>query len=75
MTPEQRASHAQNILDNPLFQEIMDKLEHSAIERCVNALDPDTMAEGAMRVQAVRSFRSDCQSMIDSTRERKAAPA
>lgn len=75
MTPEQRASHADNLLSNPLFDEVMTDIEHNAIEMCVNAQDPDTMASAAMRVQAVRTFRTDLLSMIEGTRARKVAPA
>ncbi|AIM40661.1 hypothetical protein SUFP_030 [Sulfitobacter phage NYA-2014a] len=41
----------------------------------VYATDDETRARNAMRVQAIRSLRSDCEACLRSTRERKAAPA
>jgi hypothetical protein len=75
MTPEARASLAEQLLSNPLFDELLNGIERAAIERMVHATDDETRAAGAMRVQAVRSLRSDCEASLRSTRERKAAPA
>ena len=75
MTPKARAALAEQLEANALYNEIMSKLETDAIESMVYAKDNETRLMGALRVQAVRSFRSDCQSAIDSTRERKGAPA
>lgn len=75
MDDKTRASWAEQMLANPLFDEIMGSVEADAIERMVTASDDTTRHEGALRVQAVRSFRSDCERMLRSTRERKAAPA
>lgn len=75
MTPEQRASHAKDMLNNPLLSEIFDNLEKGAVERCLYAQDDDTRARAAMDALAVRSFRSDCEAMLRSERAPKAAPA
>lgn len=75
MTPEQRASHARDLLNNPLLTEIFERLENDAIEACIFAEDDSKRARAAMNVQAIRSFRSDCEAQLHSTRERKAAPA
>lgn len=71
MTPKERASLAEQLEANPLFEEIMSNLESNAVERMIYAEDDETRLIDALRVQAVRSFRSDCQSAIDSTRERR----
>lgn len=75
MTPTERAHLAEAILTNPLFAVVMSELEASAIERMVNANTSLARLEGQLRVQAVRSFRSDCEAALRSNRERKAAPA
>lgn len=75
MTPRERASLADQLLSNPLFDEIMSGLEASAIERLVSAPTHETRHEAQLRVHAVRSFRSDCEAALRSTREPKAAPA
>jgi diacylglycerol kinase len=75
MTPADRASLAEQILTNPLFAVVMAELETSAIERMVSANTDLMRHEAQLRIQAVRSFRSDCEACLRSTRERKAAPA
>ena len=75
MTPEARQSLAEQLLSNPLFAVLMDELEQGAVEQMVYAETDTLRAEGAMRVRAVRSLRSDCEKSLRSTRERKAAPA
>lgn len=75
MTPEDRKNFAQQILDNPLFGEVMDKLERTAIEQCIYAQTDEKRAFAAMNVQAIRSFRTDCDAALRSTQTRKAAPA
>lgn len=75
MTPETRAKLAEQLMANPLFAELMSGLERNAIERLIAAkTDPDRL-ECQLRVQAVRTFRHDCEASLRSTRERKAAPA
>lgn len=75
MNKEARASLAEQILSNPLYEIIMAELEEAAIERLVYADNDKTRLEGQLRVQAVRSFRSDCEACLRSTREPRAAPA
>lgn len=75
MTNEDRASLAEQLLTNPLFAVVMQELEASAIERMIHANDDLGRHECQLRVQAVRSFRSDCEANLRSTREPKSAPA
>lgn len=75
LTPEQRASHARDLLNNPLLRDIFDRLERDATETCIYADSDENRARAAMRVQAIRSFRSDCEGQLHSDRKRKAAPA
>ncbi len=73
-----RASYADSILSNPLFHELFDALEKSAIDPCVNAAmtDHDTRAAAAAEVRAIRSFRSSLSAALaDNTRAKKGAPA
>jgi hypothetical protein len=75
MTDQDRASLAEQLLANPLFGVIMAELEASAVERMIHAPTDILRHECQLRVQAVRSFRSDCENSLRSTREPKAAPA
>lgn len=75
MTPNERASLAEQLLSNPLFGELFSKVEHEATESMIYASDDETRSRAAMRVQAIRSLRSDCEASLRNTRERKAAPA
>ena len=70
-----RAALAEQLLGNPLFKEVFDSIESAAIETCIYAETDEKRAVSAMRVQAIRALRTDCQSMIDSIRERKGAIA
>lgn len=74
MTPEQRKSLAEQIKANPLFDEIMDRLEKDALEALVSATTEQSRIEQQWRVQAARSFRRDLTNALD-TPKRRAAPA
>jgi len=75
MTPEERKSLAEQITSNPLYSVIMVDLEKRAVEQMIYAKTDIERHECQLRIQAVRSFRSDCEASLRSTRERKAAPA
>lgn len=75
MTPKERASLAEQLLSNPLYGELFDSLEKNTVEAMIFAPDDETRARTAMRVQAVRTLRSDCVACLRNTREPKAAPA
>lgn len=74
MTPQERKNLAEQITSNPLYSEILDGMEKDAIEALVHADTEQLRLTGQLRVQAIRSFRSDLGSCL-STREPKAAPA
>ena len=71
MNDKERASMAEQLLANPLFAALFDGVERTAIEAMIYAKDDDTRARAAMRVQAVRDLRSDCENSLRETRERK----
>lgn len=75
MTSNERASLAEQLQTNPLFDELFDGIERAAIEAMIYADDEETRAEGAMRIRAIRSLRDDCGVSLRSIRDRKAAPA
>lgn len=72
MTPDERRNLAEQITANPLFTEILEAMEKSAIEQLIYATNDTQLAQ--LRVQAVRSFRADLGHAL-STRTPKAAPA
>lgn len=73
MTPNERASLAEQLLGNPLFHDIFTALERNAIEAMVWAADDEARARNAMRVQEIRSFRQDCEAALRNTQPPKAA--
>ena len=77
MTPEQREAHARDMLANPLFVLLSEKMEQDAINRAVNASLTDSLAQQAAlaEVRAVRTFRRNCEAMLRNTQGPKAAPA
>ena len=72
MTPQERKALAEQILTNQLFNAVMGDLESNAIEAMIYAKDDETRARLAMRVQAIRSFRADCEASLRNTEPRKA---
>ena len=70
-----RASLAEQLKANPLFDELFDRVEREAVEAMIAAETNKLRAENAFRIQAIRSLRHDCEAFLRSTRERKAAPA
>lgn len=75
MTQKERAALAEMLITNPLWAVLMAEQEASAIERMIYASTDLDRLECQLRVQAVRSFRSDCEASLRSTREPKAAMA
>ena len=75
MTPQDRTNNAEQLKANPLFALLLSELEAKAIERMVSADTNEKRLEGQLRIQAVRSFRRDCEAALRSTHEPKAAPA
>ena len=75
LTPEARQSLAEQLKTNPLFDILLSEQEAAAVERMVYAKDDQTRAEGALRIQAIRSLRQDCERSLRSTPVSKGAPA
>lgn len=77
MTPQERAGLARSILDNPLFADVLDALERSAIDRCINAphTDHETRAAFAAEARAIRAFRANLEAALRDNQPRKSAPA
>ena len=75
MNPQERSSLAEQLLTNPLFADVFDGLEKRAIEAMIYASTDDDRRYGAHRVQAIRSFRQDCEAQLRNTREPRSAPA
>lgn len=66
MTPEQRASHARDLLNNPVLNEALDNIEAAAVNAMAFAApaDHDTRQAKAAEVRAVRDIRSALQTVI-----------
>lgn len=74
MTPEERKSLAEQLQANPLFGDIMNRLERDALEALVTADTEQGRIEAQWRVQAARTFRRDLDNSL-STPKRRGAPA
>lgn len=74
MTPEERKSLAEQLLGNPLYEEIMAKIEQNATEALIYAETEQDRVEAQWRVRSARAFRADCEAAARNTRERKGAP-
>lgn len=77
MTADEKQRAAQALLNMPLFINLWDELEASAINRCINAKpeDHETRSAMAAEARAIRNFRSQIKSLAQSATEGKKAPA
>lgn len=78
MRPEEKVACARAMLDNPLFALLMDEMEKTAVDQCVNAkpIDHETRAAMAAEVRAIRKFRQKMTSLVEEAQARNtAAPA
>ena len=77
MTREERQYHAQELIRNPLFAELCDKLEQDAVNRCVAAKYDDHQARvmAASDIRALRTFRQNCEAAARNNPAQKTAPA
>jgi hypothetical protein len=78
MKPEDRIAVARALVDNPLFERLMDELEAAAVNGCINAklTDHDTRATFAAEARAIRNFRSKLRFAAEQPRDEGArAPA
>ena len=75
MTPSERASLAEQLMANPLWAVLMAEQESIAIERLIAASTEQARLECQLRVQAVRSFRQDCEASARNTQPQKGAVA
>lgn len=74
---EQREFYAKELLENPIYQALMVRLEKEAIDRAVSAPLTDHLAHQAAlaEVRAIRSFRHNCEFILRNKPSMKAPPA
>lgn len=77
MTPDERQRAAQALLSMPLFIQLWDELEMSAINRCIAAKpeDDETRRVMASEARVIRLFRDKIKALSQSSVEGKKAPA
>jgi hypothetical protein len=73
MTPQERKRLSEQLLANPLFDQILREIEQAETEALIYAQNEHDRITAQTRVQAARSFRSDLLTAA-STPERKGAP-
>lgn len=73
MTPEQIASRAKQVLDDPVFQMVTAEIEKSAVNALAyaDAQDHDKRQAKAAEIRAIRSLVNQLKSLSISTVERK----
>ncbi len=72
MNANERRSLAEQILNNPLFAEVLERQEKSATERLIHETTDIHLAQ--LRVQAIRTFRAELEHTLE-THVRRGAPA
>lgn len=75
MTNDERAALAESLMSNPLWTVLWQEQEARAVESLVYAPDDEKRRFAAMQVQAIRTFRADCEGCLRNTQPRKNAPA
>ena len=75
MTDKERAALAEQLLGNPLFHDILAKIERDATEALIFAATDDDRVTAQWRVRAARTFRADCEAALRNTQPRRGAPA
>ncbi len=75
MTQDERKKLAEQLKANPLFDEILTKIEADAIEALIFAKTEDERVSAQWRVKAARTFRGDCEAALRSNPPRRGAPA
>lgn len=78
MKPEDKQAAARVLLDNPLFERLMDELEAAAINGCINAKvsDHETRAAFAAEARAIRNFHGKLKFLAEQAKaEGMGAPA
>lgn len=75
MTAQERAALAEQLLGNPLFHDILAKIERDATEALIFAMTENDRVTAQWRVRAARTFRADCEADARNTQPRRGAPA
>lgn len=78
LTPEQRVSHADTLLNNPLFADLIARAEALAIDRAIYAKPgEDTIrAEALIEARVIRNLRSQLRGIAAEAKEAsRSAPA
>lgn len=75
MTPKQKKTLAEQLEGNPLFNEMLESIEESALNALIYADTEQDRVEAQWRVRSVRTFRADCQEYLSSKPQRKGAIA
>ena len=77
MDKEERQYLAREILNNPLFTELCERIEKDAVDRCVaaNYADHEARLTAAADIRAIRTFRQNCEAILRNNPVMKAAPA
>lgn len=72
-----RAAEARQMLDIPLFNELWDEIEKSAVNACIGAAptDHETRSAYAAEVRAIRKFRSKLNFIFEEAKAANNRPA
>lgn len=67
MTPAERKSFAEQLVANPLTEELLDRIETDAIEALVHARAEQERVEAQWRVRAAREFRRSVKNYANAS--------
>lgn len=70
MRDEEKSAAARALLDNPLFHLLMDDIEATAINGCVNAktTDHEARAAYAAEIRAIRNLRNKLNHLTEEAK-------
>jgi hypothetical protein len=71
---DERAAEARDLLDNPLLQEIYQKLESEAVEALLRAEPGSSVATAShLRIMALRSIQAELTRLVEDPKMLRAA--
>ena len=71
---QERKGLAEQLKANPLFVELLDGLESSAVERMYSAKTEQDRITAQAAAHAARDFRADWQRLLTNNRPKKTVP-
>lgn len=77
MNTDRQRVHARQLVNNPVFLQVLNDMERAEIDRVIHAEinDHETRQNAAAEVRAIRSFRDRVSALAADPKPAKQAPA